>query len=223
MRASAKAGFALVELVVALGVTLVITATIVDLVGQSRRRFEAEPEAVDRQQRARTAVDVLSRDLLMASHVMPYRIAVPFRDPPGTFRNDVVTFVSERAGEPDTVRTYYVRRDLSTGVSQLMRAEGSGGDAPVVDGVTSLQLEYFGEPPATGEPDPCEPGNGRLALVRIVATEFTDGPYCPALTGGDPIDADVRRIRRIAVRLRLAPQDREVRFEVTPRNRNHGR
>jgi prepilin-type N-terminal cleavage/methylation domain-containing protein len=219
-------GFSLVELIVALGVTLIVTATIFDLVGQSRRRFEAEPEVADRQQRIRSAVDALYRDLLMASAVMPYRAVASSPDPPGTFRNDVVTIVTERgSGEDQAIRTYYLRSDARSGKSPLMRAEGGGGDAPVVDGVASLTFEYFGDPP-TGGPEtaePCNPADGGPVLAPIAGAELADGPWCDTRAGGDPFDADLLRIRKVAVRMRVAGQSGEIRFEVAPRNRNHGR
>ena len=117
-------GFSLVELIVALGVTVIVAAVIFDLVGQARRRFDAEPDVADRQQRIRVSVEALSRDLLMASAVLPYRATGALPDPPGTFRDDMVTIVR---GDKDALRTYYVRRDVASGVSQLMRAEGGGG------------------------------------------------------------------------------------------------
>ena len=51
-----QAGFSLVEVVVALGVTLAVTAAIAELVAQSRRTFDLEPEAADTRQRVRVAV-----------------------------------------------------------------------------------------------------------------------------------------------------------------------
>ena len=68
-------GFSLIELIVALGVTVIVGAAIFDLVGQARRRFDTEPDVADRQQRIRVSVEALSRDLLMASAVLPYRAA----------------------------------------------------------------------------------------------------------------------------------------------------
>jgi prepilin-type N-terminal cleavage/methylation domain-containing protein len=222
MPASGDRGFTLVELVMALGIMLVVTALIVDILGHARRRFEAEPEIADRHQRLRVGVDALYRDLLMASTVLPYRTAPPVSDPPGTFKDDVITIVHERAGAGDTVRTYYLRRDPASGTSQLMRAEGGGGDAPVVDGVASLSFGYFGDPQVPGA-DPCNPGDGGPSLVPVSAGEFVDGPWCPAPPGAEPFDADLQRVRSVTVRLRLVHQNGAVRFEVVPRNRNHGR
>jgi prepilin-type N-terminal cleavage/methylation domain-containing protein len=222
LRRTDNRGFSLIESIVALGVTVIVAAVIFDLVAQSRRRFDAEPDVADRQQRIRVSVDALSRDLLMASAVMPYRAAGAAPDPPGTFRDAVVTIVSERpAGEDDAVRSYYLRRDVASGASQLMRAEGGGGDAPVADGVTSLVFAYFGDP-ALGVEDPVEacsiPSTGSAALVPIAGAEFSDGPFCPASGGAAPFDVDLRRIRKIAIRIRVAGAAADVAFEVAPRN-----
>ena len=223
-RAPRHAGFSLVEVVVALGVTLVITGAIVHLVAQSRRSFDAEPEAADGRQRVRVAIDALQRDLLMASLVLPYRAVGPSPDLPGTFKDDVVTIVSQQASGPETVRTYYLRRDPASGASQLMRAEGGGGDAPVVDGVTALSFTLYGD--AAG---PVNPGGVFSAapvggvLVPITGSELVDGPWCPALQGADPLDADLLRVRTIGVRVAVRAVPGEVRFEVTLRNRNQER
>jgi hypothetical protein len=217
-------GFSLIELIVALGVTVIVAAAIFDLVGQARRRFDDEPDVADRQQRIRVSVEALSRDLLMASAVLPYRAAGALPDPPGTFRDDMVTIVSEQpAGEDDTVRTYYVRRELASGASQLMRAEGGGGDAPVADGVTSLSFAYFGDAAVADPAEACSITAGGAELVPIAGSEFSDGPFCPAAAGAAPFDADLLRIRKMAIRIRVAGAAADVGFEVTPRNRNQGR
>ena len=226
MRSPENRGFSLIELLVALAVTVIVAAVIFDLVAQSRRRFDAEPDVADRQQRIRVTVDALSRDLLMASAVMPYRTAGAVPDPPGTFRDDVMTIVGERpAGEDDAVRTYYVRRDVASGASQLMRAAGGGGDAPVADGVRSVAFAYFGDPAIAVE-DPaaaCSIPSTGAALVPIAGAEFGDGPFCAASGGAAPFDADLLRIRKIGIRIRVAGAVADVAFEVAPRNLNQDR
>ncbi len=220
MRTSENRGFSLIELVVALGVTVIVAAVIFDLVGQARRRFDTEPDVADRQQRIRVSVEALSRDLLMASAVLPYRAAGALPDPPGTFRDDVVTSVG---GDKDAVRAYYVRRDVASGASQLMRAEGGGGDAPVADGVRSLSFAYFGDAAAADPSEACSNSSGGAELVPIAGSEFSDGPFCPAVGGAAPFDADLLRIRKIGIRIRVAGAAADVGFEVAPRNRNQGR
>jgi hypothetical protein len=87
------------------------------------------------------------------------------------------------------------------------------------------------------------------ALVKLTAAQLTDGPWCPDAQATNRWDADLLRIRKVAVTLRVqaaleslrgpagtlfahagtsrggtkyAP-DQEVRFQVTPRNLNLGR
>ena len=223
MRPSGSGGFSIVELVVSLSLALVVTAAIFDLVAQSRRRFDAEPEIADRQQRIRVAVDALHRDLVTASAVLPYRTAAPTPDPPGTFKDDVVTIVSERSGEPDTLRTYYVRRDARSGRSQLMRADGAAGDTPLVDGVTSLSFAYFGDAAVANPAEPCSITASGAELVPLYGSDFSDGPFCPAAGGAATFDADLLRIRKMAIRIQVAGAGATVGFEVAPRNRNQGR
>lgn len=87
------------------------------------------------------------------------------------------------------------------------------------------------------------------ALVPLAAAILTDGPWCPDASASNRFDADLLRIRRIRVTLRLQSgvaslrgpagalfsrggtsrvaerfvPDQEIRFDVTPRNLNLGR
>jgi prepilin-type N-terminal cleavage/methylation domain-containing protein len=91
-------------------------------------------------------------------------------------------------------------------------------------------------------------GNGP-ALVKLDATNLTDGPWCPDNANPNRWDADLLRIRKIVVTVRVQAAlaslrgpasalfsvggtsqkstgwvpDHEVRFQVTPRNMNLGR
>lgn len=92
-------------------------------------------------------------------------------------------------------------------------------------------------------------GGGAPALVRLTEGLLTDGPWCPDEASPNRFDADLLRIRKVAVTLRIeaavsalrgpasalfanggtshsgsrwAP-DLEARFEVSPRNLNLGR
>jgi hypothetical protein len=88
--------------------------------------------------------------------------------------------------------------------------------------------------------------NGGPSLVALTASLLTDGPWCPSDTAPDRWDADLLRVRSIAVRLRVQAAltalrgpasalfahggtsrgghqwvpDLEVRFQVSPRNLN---
>ena len=91
-------------------------------------------------------------------------------------------------------------------------------------------------------------GSG-TALVPLTASTLTDGPWCPDAVNPNRYDADLFRVRRITVTLRIESAaaslrgpagplfaragtstgahnlvpDQEIRFDVAPRNLNLGR
>jgi hypothetical protein len=92
-------------------------------------------------------------------------------------------------------------------------------------------------------------GAGGSTLVKLDATNLTDGPWCPDANNPNRWDADLLRVRKVVVTLRVQSAvaamrgpasalfsvagtsksstrwipDQEVRFQVTPRNLNLGR
>jgi prepilin-type N-terminal cleavage/methylation domain-containing protein len=67
---------------------------------------------------------------------------------------------------------------------------------------------------------------GSASLVRLDERQLTDGPWCPDPSEPGRFDADLLRIRRVRVTLRVRASrtfihplpDREIGFDVTPRN-----
>jgi prepilin-type N-terminal cleavage/methylation domain-containing protein len=111
--------------------------------------------------------------------------------------------------------TYYLRPDTS----QLIRYNGAASDAPVADHVTGLAFEYFGEPTSDA--------TDARSLVPLLSGELIDGPWRPDAAAVNGFDADLLRIRRVRVRLRVrgatprrAIRDLEGGFDVAPRNLN---
>jgi hypothetical protein len=92
-------------------------------------------------------------------------------------------------------------------------------------------------------------GGGNPTLVNLTPAQLTDGPWCPDEANPNRWDADLLRIRKVAVTLRVETAakalrgpagvlfthggtsrggsqwvpDQEIRFQVTPRNLNLGR
>jgi len=88
--------------------------------------------------------------------------------------------------------------------------------------------------------------SGGTELVRLTPGDFTDGPWCPDAVNPNRFDADLLRVRRVAVMVRVESSvsalrgpagplftragtsrsahglvpDREIRFDVAPRNLN---
>ena len=130
-------------------------------------------------------------------------------------------------------RSYFLRPDESTGAFPLVRDDGDGyAVVPVADHVVQLRIDYFGDPRPPLKPPPPEPADqptlyppgencvasrdatsaivARLqvldagnALVELPAAIFTDGPWCPDAMAANRFDADLYRIRRVAVSLRV--------------------
>lgn len=167
---------------------------------------------------------------------------------PAAVVDNVVALDFEYYGDPDppTFRrpgidrsTTYGPTPPALGVAQAPWPAGENCAFSVVAGVQQPRL------PALGAP-----GGG---LVRMTAASLTDGPWCPAANSASRFDADLFRVRKIRVSLRvqsgnpdfrgsigtgadalfLRPgtsqsgykqvPDQAIRFDVTPRNLNLGR
>jgi hypothetical protein len=130
-------------------------------------------------------------------------------------------------------RSYFLRAESAGAGFRLMRDDdGGGGAAPVVDHVVQLVFEYFGDPRAPARPLPPEPERQttsypagenclflrdgeanavprlpRLSsgedLVQLSASLLTDGPWCPDSTAPNRFDADLLRIRKVGVTIRI--------------------
>jgi hypothetical protein len=191
-------GFTVSELLVATAITLAITAALLDLIDRTRGSFQAQPERADMHQRLRVGVDALMKDLSMAgaglqpfavAPVMPYRAGARDDDPDfGVFyRPDAITVLYIPWGESIVAsHTYHLRNDPATGTPQLMHYDGVSTDLPVVDHVTILRFEYFGD--------------GDIPLDPSV---FQDGPWVSDDPDAASFDADLLQIRRVRVALRV--------------------
>ncbi len=148
---------------------------------------------------------------------------------------------------------------------QLRHSDGYLSDVPVIDNVVSVAFEYSGDPAPPGSPAPppgtanClydDGGNPGANLVPLPAqgaslaalplSILNDGPWCGR--GGTGFDADLLRVKRIRVTLRIqasraslrgtgpdylvpgtsrtatrALPDYTIAFDVTPRNLSLGR
>jgi hypothetical protein len=219
------------ELLVAAAIALGLIATLFGIADPLQGMFDGQLELAEMHQRLRSGVHAIERDVLRAgSPIMPYRQGARRSDPSlGVFyRDDTLTVVSapwrDAAGTSDT---YYLRRDSVAGVSQLMHYDGAETDAPVVDHVVHLAFEYFAAD--GGEIDPAT---------------FQDGPWSPGDVSIGAFDADLLKIRRVRVTLRVQAAratlrgpagvlfthggtassmerylpDREIRVDVAPRN-----
>ena len=157
--------------------------------------------------------------------------------------------------------TYY----LNPTTNQLMRYDGDQTDIPIADNIVGLAFRYFGDPLPPTKPKPqlgianClydDAGNllplqtltnGDGSMAELSPAMLSDGPYCGS--GSNQYDADLLRIRKVRVELRVqvasealrstdtalfirpgqarasdrVVPDYRVAFEVSPRNLNLAR
>jgi len=66
-----ESGFSLVELMIAMTVTLIITGAVFQLMSAGQTAFRREPAIADRQLNIRMAMDLISQDLYQAGYGMP--------------------------------------------------------------------------------------------------------------------------------------------------------
>jgi len=66
-----QSGFSMIELMIAMTVTLIVSAAIYGLLTSGSTAFRREPEMADRQQNIRVAMDLIARDVFNAGSALP--------------------------------------------------------------------------------------------------------------------------------------------------------
>ena len=99
---SREKGFSLIELMVAMVVTLIISGAVFQLVTAGQSAFKKEPAAADRQQNIRMAMDVITQDLYRAGSGAP-TFAQVFTDGLDGVGNGEGTTITGSSGEPTDV------------------------------------------------------------------------------------------------------------------------
>jgi prepilin-type N-terminal cleavage/methylation domain-containing protein len=115
--ADASCGFSLVELLIALAVTLLLASAVCAMLAPAGGAFQAQPEAADVEQRLRASVDVLVRDVMAAGSlpsivlggqapdvraaaIFPMRVGRVSADPPGSFDTRGIAIWSVSSSAP---------------------------------------------------------------------------------------------------------------------------
>lgn len=187
-------GFTVVELVLAMAMTLVVMAAGLALAQPAQAALGVQLESIDVSQRLRAAVDSLSRDILVAGSGLPPGVPAVSAYQPGSSESGLtVRYVAAEGGT--ITRSYYVRADSATNLSELRRLDGST-DVPVVDHIASVDFACFDEN-AGGVPA-CEDAE-RIRRVRIALR----------------VEGVLRHTRRVDTLLRVPPVDAVV--DITPR------
>jgi hypothetical protein len=231
-----RAGFTLVEMMIATGTTIAVVGATFTLVNAAQAAFQTQGEVPDMQQRLRASIDVLTSDVRRAggtdAPVRPYRVGAVRDDfAAGVyFRADTITVfhvqMSPAGASVIATHTYYLKPDATS--FDLMQYDGLQTDLPVIDHVAGLAFEYFGDPRApqlVANDDPTPDGDPIPLDPAILA----DGPWWEDQSGVASFDADLLRLQYVRVKLRirsaLGPRlvpDLEIEFRVALRNRTSG-
>jgi Tfp pilus assembly protein PilW len=97
-------GFTIIEVLISMAITIIVMGAVFGLLTRGQRSFEREPQVADLQQSARTALDMVSRDVLQAGAGLPpeFPSFTPIGvDPPvGDLNPDVIEIIgaSQSAG-----------------------------------------------------------------------------------------------------------------------------
>src|SRR3989304_3058224 len=83
--ANTEKGFSLVELMVAMTVTLIISGAVFQLMSAGQTAFRREPELADRQQNIRMGMNVLGMDVYRVGYGVPHVAQALTANPGGGF------------------------------------------------------------------------------------------------------------------------------------------
>jgi prepilin-type N-terminal cleavage/methylation domain-containing protein len=190
MERKGQAGFSLIELMIAMVVTLIVTGAVFGLLTEGQSSFKLQPERTDRQQNIRSAMDLIMRDISSAGDGMP-----PF----------IQTFTPglEAVGPlgPDNVNTDELEMLANTGAFKNEEVCSSAGNATgaimrlkrgttyvpantvvmifMADGTWTLRNVVQNDLPDSGGDDNCEGGQPHMKLDVNQGAGDTTGMNTP--------------------------------------------
>ena len=191
-----REGFTLIEMVVALGLSLVTVSAVYSLYISELRGQNVREDRLEMQQQARVVIDVVSRELLMAGY-----------DPRGV--NNDVDLTNDFQGMTYDSGRLIIKADLNgNGLiadanesimfvydpkTHTLRRNTGGGNQPFGENIESFLVEYFDQ---SGNPTV---HSASIQQVKITVTARTEQPDPKYLLNGG--------YRTIALHSRLTPRN----------------
>ena len=216
-------GFSLVELMIAMTVTLIVSGAIYGLLTAGSDAFRREPELADRQQNIRAAMDLISRDAFNAGASMPtFAQTFTVADPgcPGgldgcgmagsisTDPTDVVEMLS--VDEQCPFQTVCSAAPVAGALGEFVTREGVPacmalpGLVLLTDN-TSFVIQVASASTSTATCDTGDARNGNLTLSAALPEWPPLAAIGPAATAPPPVGNVVFLHRGRIVRYRIAP------------------
>jgi len=147
-------GFTLVEVMIALMLTLVVMASVFGLLHRGSASFRREPEISDMNQNTRYSVESISRDLVMAGYKTPAHSAILWSD------GGLI--------DPDEVTVIFADPDYPTCEPLKCSAQG-GGPCNTINQSSTLNID-----PDTLDPYQARPENSYDEGMILFAIETDD-------------------------------------------------
>ncbi len=171
-------GFSLIEVLISIAITLIVMGAVFGLLTRGQRSFQREPEVADLQQSARTALDLVSRDILQAGAGLPpeFPAFTRINGAGDAAPTDVLEIIGafQSAGnvylEPEDVASV----DVAGVVTLLTNTTNLEPDDPMTPGVDEGMVVFYNN---VANVDPT--GAGRVpqwVLAQVMAVTENPGP-----------------------------------------------
>ena len=195
-RIASREGFTLIEMVVALGLSLVTLTAIYSLYVSELKAQNVREDMLDMQQQARVVIDVVSRELLMAGYD-PRGVNIDMdlsNDFLGmTYDPDRLIIKADLNGNGLIVDANESIMFLYDSKTYTLRRNTGGGNQPFGENIESFLVEYFDQ---GGNPTV---DSASIQQVKITVTARTEDPDPKYLLNGG--------YRTVTLHSRLTPRN----------------
>jgi len=202
---SSDNGFTLVEILIALGASLVVLGALVSTFVIQNKTYTQQGRVIEMQENTRAGIEMMTRELIMAGYIAP--ASVPTTDVSGeTFTDNGADYIEEadiekitfeadvdNDGKTETVSYTWsgipgdpLRREVWEWNETNGTWGGSGGAQPLAENIQGLIFTYYVE----GDPDPrpaplnsTDRANLRRITIRLTGRTRQPDPHYPANGG----------------------------------------
>ena len=179
-RASEEHGFSLLEMVIALALTITVMASVYMLLQKGQTSFQREPEVADMHQSARAGMQRISQDLALAGYSTPPVMAVLWNDGGGINPDEITIVYADpnvptsrplqcgNTGSDDDSDTNDDKKN-NKGNGNNNNSGGGGGPCNTIDQSSVLNID-----PDTFEPGIADPEQAYADGMVLFAIETAD-------------------------------------------------
>jgi type IV pilus assembly protein PilW len=183
-------GFTLIEVIVAMALGLVILMGVYNLLTYTSKSYRVQDRVVEMQQNARTALDIMTRELKMAGYD-PLGIAnarvTSAQENSIRFTLDITSTYSGDRPDGDTQDpnedVTYALYTPADGIQKLGRSPHGGAFQPIAENVQSLQFQYRNENGTLLGTPVANPSDIRIIDIPLTARTSDPDPDYPQNSG----------------------------------------